>query len=54
MKLSVPAKSAEIHAVKILADGRRVDLGCIAYWHRNPLMRLWRKIKEHLHGNRIH
>jgi hypothetical protein len=35
------AKSAEIHAVVIRADGRREDLGRISFWHRNPLVRAW-------------
>lgn len=33
--------SSEVTAVKILADGTRVPLGTIAYWHRNPLKRLF-------------
>lgn len=38
--------SAEVEAVKILADGTRVPLGTVAYWHRNPLKRLWFRIKS--------
>jgi hypothetical protein len=40
-------KSAEIQAVIIRVDGSRVNLGTIAYYHRNPLKRLafWLKKK---------
>ncbi len=34
-----PVKKAEIEAVIIRKDGTRVDLGRIAYWHKNPLRR---------------
>jgi hypothetical protein len=44
------AKEATIQAVVIRADGTREDLGTIAYWHQNPIMRWWgnllRTIKE--------
>lgn len=33
-------QSAEVQAVKILADGTRVPLGTVAYWSRNPIKRL--------------
>ncbi len=40
---AMPIRSAQISAVKILADGTRIDLGVLAYYHRNPLKRLlWR------------
>jgi hypothetical protein len=32
-------KQTSIDAVVIRADGTRVDLGTIAYYHRNPLRR---------------
>lgn len=32
-------KMVEVRAEKVLADGTKVDLGVIGYWHRNPLMR---------------
>lgn len=35
-----PLKQAEIQAVIIRKDGTRVELGRIAYWHKNPL-RVW-------------
>jgi hypothetical protein len=38
-------KWAEIDAVVIRADGRVEHLGAIAYYHRNPLRRLWWVIK---------
>lgn len=37
-------KSVQVEAVKILADGTRVPLGVISYWHRNPLKRLFFKL----------
>lgn len=37
-------REASIHAVKILKDGTRVDLGCVAYYHKNPIIRLWRNL----------
>lgn len=35
------AKSVELEAVVIRADGSREDLGTVAYWHKNPARRLW-------------
>lgn len=36
-------KAASFEAVVIRADGTRENLGTIAYWHKNPLVRwLWR------------
>lgn len=41
--VSARAREASISAVIIRADGTRVDLGTVSYWHRNPLKRLaWR------------
>jgi hypothetical protein len=34
-------REMSISAVVIRADGSRVDLGTVAYWHRNPLKRFW-------------
>lgn len=46
----VDAKKSSVEAVLIKADGTRVNLGQIAYWHKNPLMRgLW-KIKQAIKG----
>lgn len=43
-------KRQSIHAVVTRADGTVEDLGMIAYWHRNPLMRLawrvWRAVRR--------
>ncbi len=39
-------ESSEISAVVIRADGTREDLGTISYWHRNPLKRLWFRLKQ--------
>lgn len=40
-------KSAQIEAVIIRADGTKVDLGTIAYYHKNPIKRFayWLKNK---------
>ena len=35
------ARKASIEAVITRADGRIERLGTIAYWHKNPLKRLW-------------
>lgn len=39
-------KQTTIEAVVIRADGTREDLGVISYWHRNPLRRLWWRIRH--------
>lgn len=44
MIASSNVKEASIHAVKIRADGTRIDLGMIAYYHKNPFIRVWRNI----------
>ena len=41
-------KWAEIDAVVIRADGRVEHLGTIAYYHRNPLRRLWWMVRRFL------
>ncbi len=38
-------KEIEIEAVVVRANGTVEKLGSIGYWHSNPLMRLWHKIK---------
>lgn len=43
---SSSVKYGEISAVKILADGTRVDLGVLSRGHRNPLVRLWWRITD--------
>lgn len=35
-----------IDAIVIRADGSREDLGRVAYWHRNPLRRLWWRLRH--------
>jgi hypothetical protein len=43
MKVLSGAKQATIEAVIIRADGTRVPLGVVSYWHKNPLKRwAWR------------
>ncbi len=34
-------KCAQMQATVIRADGTREELGTVAYYHRNPLRRLW-------------
>lgn len=34
------------HAGKVCPKGKREDHGTIAYWHKNPLRRLWFKITK--------
>jgi hypothetical protein len=35
------AKESSVSAVVTRADGRVENLGMIAYWHINPIKRLW-------------
>lgn len=39
-------EEVSLSAVVIRADGTREDLGAIAYYHRNPLRRLWARVKR--------
>lgn len=40
-------KQSELRAVILNKDGTvKQDLGVIAYYHRNPLMRMWWNIKR--------
>lgn len=41
-------KQRSVTAIITRADGTVVDLGEIAYWHRNPLKRLWWKVRHPL------
>ena len=41
-------KMAAVQAVIIRADGTRVPLGTVAYYHRNPLRRLIYRITQRL------
>lgn len=42
----VRTRESSISAIVTRADGTVEDLGEIAYWHRNPIMRLWWRIKR--------
>jgi hypothetical protein len=46
MDAKAKAREASIEAVVIRGDGSREDLGTIAYWHRNPVRRLWWHMKR--------
>jgi hypothetical protein len=46
-------KSAEINAVKITKDGKRIDLGTVAFWHRNPFVLAAWNIKNLFKRNRL-
>lgn len=54
MNVRSRAKYSTISAVVTRADGRIENLGIIAFWHRNPLLRaagnLLIKIKERING----
>ena len=43
-------KSIEVEAVIIRKDGTRVNLGQVAYWHKNPLRRWWNAVKQSFKG----
>jgi hypothetical protein len=40
-----PVKRSELSATITRADGTVEELGVIAAWHRNPLMRLWYRLR---------
>ena len=40
-----------IEATVHRADGTVEELGRVAYWHKNPLMRLAHRVKEMRRGN---
>lgn len=40
-----PVKRSELSATITRADGTVVELGVIAAWHRNPLVRLWYRLR---------
>lgn len=50
VNVSLPAREAKITAVLIRADGTRIDLGTVSYWHRNPLKRLAWRLSRWLKG----
>lgn len=43
---TIPCKSITLEAVVIRADGTREDLGMVAFYHRNPLMRALYHVKR--------
>lgn len=49
LAISSQVKEARIEAVVIRADGSRENLGTIAYYHRNPLKRLWHWLRKKRH-----
>lgn len=44
----VGAKSLELHARVIKADGTVIDYGCVSHWHRNPFVRFRRWLSQRL------
>jgi hypothetical protein len=48
MKMTGNSSFEEIEMVAVItrADGRVEHLGSIAYWHRNPFIRIWRRFKH--------
>ena len=46
------ASQVTVEARVIRKDGRVEDLGVIAYWHRNPLRRIWWRVTQFLRGRR--
>lgn len=40
-------REVTIEAVVIRKDGTREDLGIVSSWHKNPVIRLIRRIKGH-------
>ena len=47
MRARQPVKKAEWNAVILNADGSvKEDLGCIATYHSNPLMRIYYRFKH--------
>jgi MoaA/NifB/PqqE/SkfB family radical SAM enzyme len=43
-------QSMRLEAVVIRADGTREEVGTIAFWHRNPLVRLWHRWARGVNG----
>lgn len=50
MGAAMPFRSAEVSLKVIRANGDVEDLGVVAYWHRNPLLRLRWRISQWLRG----
>lgn len=41
-------RKVTVDAVVIRNDGTREDLGTVAYYHKNPLMRVWFAMKQNI------
>jgi len=48
---NVNAKEIELIATIIRADGTKVELGVIDYWHKNPINRFIWRIKKWLRSS---
>lgn len=46
MIANVQAQEVTLELTVIRADGRIEPLGIVSYWHRNPLKRLWWRVKK--------
>ena len=44
------AKSATLSLVIVRSDGTTQDLGVVATWHKNPVMRFADRVKRFLKG----
>lgn len=51
MKVRGDVQEVEVEALILRADGTLERLGRVAYWHRNPLRRLFWRIKKGIRGN---
>ena len=49
MQTNLDAKEIQLVATIIRADGSKVELGVIDYWHKNPFKRIIWRIKKWLH-----
>ena len=49
MQTNLDAKEIQLVATIIRADGSKVELGVIDYWHVNPIKRIIWRIKKWLH-----
>lgn len=47
MQVTPGVRQARIRAVVLNADGTvKQDLGTVAYWHKNPLRRIWWRVSK--------
>jgi hypothetical protein len=49
-QIAKQVQSMRLEAVVIRKDGTREELGTVAYWHRNPLKRLWARFARGIKG----